>query len=101
MDHASNPEADNTHPNPHDYAPLASIYSHLDSTTTIGACCTARFERVVAREQVETSIFVTRFADGSSLITLIIWAADRAEREGARALGRRGAPHRNRWAFDP
>jgi hypothetical protein len=36
MDYATNPDADNTHPNCHDYEELAAIYAHIDRTTTIG-----------------------------------------------------------------
>jgi len=35
MDYTNNPES-NQHPNQHDYDMLVSIYSHLDSTTTVG-----------------------------------------------------------------
>lgn len=35
MDYASSPDADNMHPNGHDYEQLALIYSHLDSFTTL------------------------------------------------------------------
>jgi hypothetical protein len=75
MDYADNPDADNTHPNTHDYEQLASIYAHLDSTTTIGAAVHgAGSSRVVAGERVDSSTFVKRYADGSRLITFIIWA---------------------------
>jgi hypothetical protein len=37
MDYATNPDADNTHPNRHDYEELALIYSHLDGSTAIGS----------------------------------------------------------------
>lgn len=39
MDYTNNPGGtpNNMHPNAHDYAQLESIYSHLDSTTTVGA----------------------------------------------------------------
>ena len=36
MDYTGNPDS-NQHPNAHDYDQLASIYSHLDSTTTVAA----------------------------------------------------------------
>jgi hypothetical protein len=36
MDYTNNP-ASNQHPNSHDYSQLISIYSHLDSTTTVGS----------------------------------------------------------------
>ena len=35
MDYTNNPDS-NQHPNQHDYDQLVSIYSHLDSTTTVG-----------------------------------------------------------------
>jgi hypothetical protein len=40
MDYTSNPGT-NQHPNAHDFAQLESIYSHLDSTTTVGAALPA------------------------------------------------------------
>jgi hypothetical protein len=74
MDYASNPDADNTHPNTHDYE-LASIYAHLASTTTIEASVHgAGSSRVVAGGRVDSSTFVERFADGSRVITFIVWA---------------------------
>ena len=36
MDYTNSPES-NQHPNQHDYDQLRTIYSHLDSTTTVGA----------------------------------------------------------------
>jgi hypothetical protein len=36
MDYTNNP-ATNQHPNAHDYAQLETIYSHVDSSTTVGA----------------------------------------------------------------
>jgi hypothetical protein len=73
MDYADNPDADNTHPNRHDYEELAIIYSHLDSTTTIAAS-PAGSGRVVGTKWVNSSTFVKRFANGSRLITYIVWA---------------------------
>ncbi len=40
MDYTGNPET-NQHPNAHDYAQLASIYGHLDTTTTIASTTAA------------------------------------------------------------
>ena len=74
MDYATNPDADNMHPNTHDYEELAIIYAHLDSTTTIGASLRAGSSRVVGTGRVDSSTFVKRFADGSRLITFIVWA---------------------------
>jgi hypothetical protein len=75
MDYASNPDADNMHPNTHDYEQLASIYKHLDSTTTIGAAVRGvGGGGLVDRVQVDSSTFVKRFADGSRLVTFVVWA---------------------------
>ena len=40
MDYSNNP-LPNQHPNAHDYEQLATIYQHLDTSTTIGAATTA------------------------------------------------------------
>ena len=61
------------HPNRHDYEQLALIYSHLDASTTI-ASSPASASHAVGTEQVDTSTFVKRFADGSRRITFIVWA---------------------------
>jgi hypothetical protein len=75
MDYADNPDADNTHPNTHDYEQLASIYAHLDSTTTIGATLRAGSSRTMGSTKwAGSSTFVKRFEDGSRLITFIVWA---------------------------
>ncbi|MGI8616927.1 MAG: hypothetical protein ACR2L4_09160 [Actinomycetota bacterium] len=73
MDYASNPDADNMHPNTHDYEQLATIYAHLDSTTTIGSLQSAGASGT-AGTSIDSSTFVKRFADGSRLITYIVWA---------------------------
>ena len=73
MDYADNPDADNMHPNTHDYEQLAAIYSHVDSTTTIGST-QAHGASGIAGTRVDSSTFVQRFADGSRLITFIVWA---------------------------
>jgi hypothetical protein len=73
MDYADNPDADNMHPNTHDYEQLASIYAHVDSSTTIGAV-QANGSSGIAGSRVDRSTFVKRFADGSRLVTFIVWA---------------------------
>jgi hypothetical protein len=76
MDYATNPDADNTHPNRHDYDELALIYSHLDGSTTIGlsAKAGAKPYRIDRRDNRRTSKIVEHFADGSKRITFIYWA---------------------------
>ena len=82
MDYASNPDADNTHPNRHDYEQLALIYSHLDSTSTLGSLSVGLAGRegrvgrtsVHRTDRISSSTVVERFADGSARITEIYWA---------------------------
>jgi hypothetical protein len=76
MDYADNPDADNTHPNRHDYEELALIYSHLDTTTTIGMSAQqgAKPYKVQRRDSRQASEIVERFADGSKRATFIFWA---------------------------
>jgi hypothetical protein len=76
MDYASNPDADNTHPNAHDYEELAIIYSHLDSTTTIGlsASPSAKPYKTTRKDGRRASRITEHFADGSKRITFIYWA---------------------------
>jgi hypothetical protein len=73
MDYATNPDADNMHPNRHDYEELALIYSHLDATTTIGRM-QGHSSHVVRITRRNESVIVRRFADGSKKITFIYWA---------------------------
>jgi hypothetical protein len=73
MDYATNPDADNTHPNRHDYEELAIIYSHLDATTTIGRA-TSTSARVVRVDRKRESVIERRFSDGSRQVTFIMWA---------------------------
>jgi hypothetical protein len=73
MDYADRPDADNTHPNTHDYDQLALIYRHLDSTTTIGSVAVSNASGIVGA-RVGDATFVKRFADGSRLITFVVWA---------------------------
>jgi hypothetical protein len=74
MDYATNPDADNMHPNRHDYEELAIIYSHVDATTTIGRSVASPSARVVRIDGKNRSVIERRFADGSRQVTFIIWA---------------------------
>lgn len=77
---------DNPHPNAHDYAQLQTIYSHLDSTTTVGSApanagaaglgsWNAEFGRLVASSRDgRTSTFVRDLGAGQRIITHVIWA---------------------------
>ncbi len=82
MDYADNPDADNMHPNYHDYQQLASIYAHLDSTSTIGLAPTGLAGRegnagrvsVRRNDHISSSSIVEHFSDGSARLTEIFWA---------------------------
>jgi hypothetical protein len=73
MDYATKPDADNMHPNAHDYEQLAAIYQHKDASTTIGAAAVGT-GRSIGTLRLDTSSFVKSFVNGSKLITFVIWA---------------------------
>ncbi len=86
MDYYHNTSASDTkstHPNSHDYAELATIYSHLDSSTTIGSmpaemakgdfssrASWGRLVKAAGREET----YVRDFGGGNKVVTLVIWA---------------------------
>ena len=81
MDYTNDPST-NQHPNAHDYAQLESIYSHLDSTTTIGAAAptgaahsgNAAPIAVERSDRISSSTITEIFPDGSARVTYILWA---------------------------
>jgi len=81
MDYTNDPST-NQHPNNHDYDELVTIYSHLDSTTTVGAVAPtsqAQLEHanpiaVQRSDRISDSTIVESFADGSRRVTHITWA---------------------------
>jgi len=86
MDYTSNPEP-NQHPNQHDYQQLETIYSHLDSTTTVGmltnpAAAPLQFERgqfgqlIRSTNAGRTELFVLDLGPGQRVFTHVIWAED-------------------------
>jgi hypothetical protein len=77
MDYTNNPTS-NQHPNAHDYAQLEAIYSHLDSTTTVGQTVSGSsasgWGRLVAvTNGGRTSVFVAGAGD-QVVISFVIWA---------------------------
>jgi hypothetical protein len=82
MDYANN--LDNPSPNQHDYDQLVAIYSHLDSTSTVGTpapvgAAGSEHASPVAVERydrIASSTIVERFADGSRRLTHILWAIE-------------------------
>ncbi len=98
MDYTSNPYGppDNEHPNQHDYDELVTIYSHLDTTTTVGQIAQEhpmvpamtdldydtpeRWGKLVkgSRER-GTSVHDLDFGHGNHIFTFVIWARDAQE----------------------
>jgi hypothetical protein len=92
MDYYHNTSASDTkstHPNQHDYDELATIYSHLDSFTTIGSAPVALPSEMVngdfsspnswgklvsSSAKGDESVFVRDFGKGNQVVTLVIWA---------------------------
>lgn len=88
MDYTSNPYGppDNEHPNTHDYDELITIYSHLDSSTTVGSPVPpamndielsgrAQWGRLVKQsEGGHTAVYEADFGGGHKVFTFVIWA---------------------------
>lgn len=85
----SNTDTKSTTPNQHDYDELVTIYTHLDSTATIGsfsfnlpgnasnADLNDRREwgaLISTSEGGRASTFVREFANGERMVTHVIWA---------------------------
>ena len=87
MDYTSSPGS-NQHPNEHDFAQLASIYAHLDTSTTVGKAVTSRnnmddSERTSVSEwgkekrrsrDGRSSLFEKDFGKGEKVFTFVVWA---------------------------
>jgi hypothetical protein len=84
MDYTSNPGT-NQHPNQHDYDELVTIYSHLDSTTTIGnmpaGFANADMHAVEnwgekVSDNGKAAVFVRDFGNGYQIVTHVIWSSE-------------------------
>jgi hypothetical protein len=84
MDYTNDPST-NQHPNQHDYDELVTIYSHLDSTTTIGAApagfANADMHAIEnwgekVSDNGKVALFVRDFGNGYKIITYVIWASE-------------------------
>lgn len=90
MDYTNNPES-NQHPNAHDYDMLATIYAHLDTTTTIRQTATATAtalsedsndpntwgKEVRRSKDGRASVFVRELDEGQRIIRYVFWAEPR------------------------
>lgn len=79
MDYTSNPSGppSNEHPNQHDYDELATIYSHLDSTTTVAAAPPPG-NGMGKAVKIKDSLWVEDLGNGQKLFTWIVWTSPRA-----------------------
>jgi hypothetical protein len=85
MDYTNDPST-NQHPNQHDYDELVIIYSHLDSTSTVGAAAAASgpsaaddspasWGRLVRGSRAHGhSVYVRDLGRGEALVTFVTWA---------------------------
>ncbi|MEK6278453.1 MAG: hypothetical protein AABM29_10635 [Actinomycetota bacterium] len=74
------------HPNAHDYAQLATIYSHLDATTTVARAARLGSTAVTAPRRVSRTLYVENLGNGRKLFTWVTWKSVQA---AARASDRR------------
>lgn len=86
MDYTNDPST-NQHPNQHDYDELVTIYSHLDSTTTVGAVASSHGGKAQVSHDASTwgksvegsraaghSTYARDFGHGNLVITFVTWA---------------------------
>src|SRR6266542_3546897 len=81
MDYTNDPST-NQHPNKHDYDELVTIYSHLDTTTTVGmvapggssAADASDWGVLVSTSQAgHASSYIKDLGDGNLVATFVIW----------------------------
>jgi hypothetical protein len=82
MDYTSDPST-NQHPNTHDYNQLVSIYSHTDSTTTVGQTATSydvddespgQWGNLMVGDGGRQEVYVNDHGDGELTVTFVTWA---------------------------
>ena len=85
MDYTNDPST-NQHPNQHDYDELVIIYTHLDSSTTVGAMpaemangdfsAQSTWGQVVAvSHNGQVALYERNFGHGQEVFTFVFWAA--------------------------
>jgi hypothetical protein len=77
MDYTNDPST-NQHPNKHDYDELVTIYSHLDSTTTVGSIVNSSAngwgKLVSSSASSHSSIYRLDLGNGQFVLTHVLWA---------------------------
>ena len=71
---------DNASPNSHDYVQLETIYSHLDSTSTVSSTAATQGAVIHRRDKIESSYIVEDLGGGHLLHTFVTWAIERPGR---------------------
>lgn len=95
MDYTNDPST-NQHPNQHDYDELVTIYSHLDSTTTVKKLPPAMTDieptgpgqwgkLVGSTDNGLTAVYELDFGGGNKIFTFVIWADPDVLGNGGRA----------------
>jgi hypothetical protein len=85
MDYARS--LDNEHPNAHDYDQLETIYSHVDSTSTLASSASGPNPGLAGNEnaspvavervdRIAASTITERYRDGTQKVTHVFWALD-------------------------
>ncbi|MGH9364280.1 MAG: hypothetical protein ACRD1B_03315 [Thermoanaerobaculia bacterium] len=85
MDYTNDPSS-NQHPNQHDYDQLVTIYSHLDSTTTVSPAPPPAMNQIdlsgpgqwgqLVRQSRGGSVYELDFGRGHKVFTFVIWAEE-------------------------
>ncbi len=85
MDYTNSPDS-NRHPNAHDYAQLESIYTHLDSTTTVAAAAAPKGQSnglaaeaawgqlVAVTNGGHGATYIQDLGAGDQVVTYVLWA---------------------------
>lgn len=85
MDYTNNPlgPPDNRHPNAHDYDELGMIYTHLDTTTTVGVASVASAQpandwgkAVRFTKNGKGRVFVKQLGANNRVVTFVTWAEE-------------------------
>ncbi|QUW85491.1 hypothetical protein SMIR_41185 (plasmid) [Streptomyces mirabilis] len=86
MDYTNSPDGppSNLHPNSHDYSELSTIYSHTDSSSTVGLAAAVPAvgnskkswgKRVEHSASTGVDTYVRDFGKGNAVITYVFWAS--------------------------
>jgi hypothetical protein len=73
----SDTDTKSTTPNQHDYDELATIYAHLDPTSTVGSAAASLPDAVPSfapATRRSHSVYVDQLPNGDTLVTYVIWA---------------------------